>query len=65
MANLRNRSSRFLKNRIAVKLVSNPKNYLKLTSKPSYTAHKIFGMCLLELNKALMYGFHYAYIKKI
>ena len=31
-----------LKNRIDVKHVSNKKDYLKLTSKPSYMLHKIF-----------------------
>ena len=31
-----------LRKRIDVKLVSNEKNYLKCTSKPSYMSHKIF-----------------------
>ena len=73
-----------LRNRINVKLVSNKKDYLKWTSKPSYMPYKIFendldairkdkvtlafykpaynGMCILELSKVLMYGFHYDYI---
>ena len=35
------------------------KNKVTLTlNKPAYT-----GMCILELNKALMYEFHYDYIK--
>ena len=75
-----------LRNRISVKLVSNKKDYLKWTSKPSYMSHKMLdndlvavrknkvtltltnkpayiGMCILELGKALMYKFHYDYIK--
>ena len=31
-----------LRNRIDVKLVSNKRDYLKWTSKPSYMSHKIF-----------------------
>ena len=31
-----------LRNRIDVKLTKNEKDYLKCTSKPSYTSHKIF-----------------------
>ena len=31
-----------LRNRIDVKLIKNEKDYLKCTSKPSYTSHKIF-----------------------
>ena len=35
------------------------KNKVSLTlNKPAYN-----GMCILELNKALMYEFHYDYIK--
>ena len=74
-----------LRNRIDVKPVSNKKDYLKWTSKPSYMSHKIFDndlvaigknkvtltlnkpayveMCILELSKVLIYGFHYEYIK--
>ena len=64
-----------LKNRIDFRLVNNKKDYLKYTSKPSYMSHKIFdnnlvairkikvGMCILEMGKVLMYGFHYDYIK--
>ena len=33
-----------LRNRIDVKLVSNKKDYLKWTSKPSYMSYKIFTM---------------------
>ena len=73
-----------LRNRIDVKLV-NEKDYLKQTSKPSYTSQKKFdkdlvalcknkatlkvskiayvGMCILDLNKVIMYEFHYDYIK--
>ena len=32
-----------IRNRIDVKFVSNKKNYLKWTSKPSYMSQKIFG----------------------
>ena len=64
--------------RTDVKPVSNQKDYLKWTSKPSYMSHKVFekkkitltlnkpayiGMCILELSKVLMYEFHYDYIK--
>ena len=74
-----------LRNRIDVKLVSNKKDYLKWTSKPSYMSRKkvdndlvtirknrvtlmlnkpaYIGMCIFELNKVLMYEFHYDYIK--
>ena len=31
-----------LRNRIDVKLIKNEKDYLKCTSKPGYTSHKIF-----------------------
>ena len=51
-----------LRNRIDVKLVSNKKDYLKWTSKPSYMSHNI-GLCILELSKVSMYKFHYDYIK--
>ena len=40
-----------LKNRIDVKLVSNKKNYLKWTSKPSYMSHKIFENDLVAIRK--------------
>ena len=74
-----------VRNKIVLKLVSNKRDYLKWTYKPSYILHKIFenelvailknkvaltlnklgyiGMCILELSKALMYEFHYHYIK--
>ena len=74
-----------VRNKIVLKLVSNKRDYLKWTYKPSYILHKIFenelvailknkvaltlnklgyiGMCILELSKALMYEFHYDYIK--
>ena len=74
-----------LRNRIAVKLVSNKKGYLKWTSNSSYMLNKMFendlvaigkskvtlalskpahiGMCILELDKVLIHGFHYDYIK--
>ena len=73
------------RNRTDVKLMSNKKDYLKWTSKPSCMSQKIFdndlvairkrkvtltlsksgyaGMCILVLGKALMYKFHYGYIK--
>ena len=40
-----------LKNRMAVKLVSNKKDYLKLISKPSYISHKIFDNDLVAIRK--------------
>ena len=41
-----------LRNRIDVKLVSNKKNYLKWTSKPSYMSHKIFLNDLVAIRKS-------------
>ena len=41
-----------LRNRIDVKLVSNKKDYLKLTSKPSNMLHKIFEIELVALRKS-------------
>ena len=40
-----------LRNRIDVKLVSNKKDYLKWTSKPSYMTHKIFDNDLVAIRK--------------
>ena len=40
-----------LRNRIDVKLVSNKKEYLKWTSKPSYMSHKIFDNDLFAIRK--------------
>ena len=40
-----------LRNRIDVKLVSNKKDYLKWTSKPSYMSHKIFDNDLVAIRK--------------
>ena len=40
-----------LRNRIDVKLVSNKKDYLKWTSKPSYMSHKIFENDLFAIRK--------------
>ena len=40
-----------LRNRIDVKLVSNKKDYLKWTSKPSYMSHKIFDNDLVAIHK--------------
>ena len=40
-----------LRNRIDVKLVSNKKDYLKWTSKPSYMSHKIFDNDLVAISK--------------
>ena len=44
-----------LRNRIDVKLVSNKKDYLKSTSKPSYTSHKILGNDLVALRKTKLH----------
>ena len=41
-----------LRNRIDVKLVSNKKDYLKWTSKPSYMSHKIFVNDLVAIHKS-------------
>ena len=41
-----------LRNRIDVKLVSNKKDYLKWTSKPSYMSHKIFDNDLITIHKS-------------
>ena len=42
-------------------LVTIRKNKVTLTlNKPAY-----IGMCILELNKVSMYGFHYDYIKNM
>ena len=40
-----------LRNGTDVKLVSNKKDYLKCTSKPSYTPHKIFDKNLFAILK--------------
>ena len=40
-----------LRNRIDVKLVTNKKDYLKWTSKPSYMSHKIFDNDLVVIHK--------------
>ena len=40
-----------LRNRIDVKLVSNKRDYLKWTSKPSYISHKIFDDELVAMRK--------------
>ena len=41
-----------LRNRIAVKLVKNEKDYLKSTSKLSYMSHKIFDNNLVTIRKS-------------
>ena len=40
-----------LRNRIDAKLVSNKKDYLKWTSKPSYMSHKVFDNDLVVICK--------------
>ena len=40
-----------IRNRMDVKLVSNKKNYLQWTSKPSYMSHKIFDNNLVSIRK--------------
>ena len=62
-----------VRNKIELRLVSNERDYLKWTSKPSYMSQKIFDndlvaihkskVTLLDLRKVLMYKFHYDYIK--
>ena len=53
-----------LRNRIDVKLVSNKKDYLKWTSKPSYMSHKIFNNDLVAIhkNQAILMLNKHAYI---
>ena len=41
-----------LRNRINVRLANNEKDYLKCTSKPSYTSHKIFDNNLVVIGKS-------------
>ena len=41
-----------MRNRINVKLANNEKDYLKYTSKPSYTSHKIFDNNLVVIHKS-------------
>ena len=41
-----------MRNRINVKLANNEKDYLKYTSKPSYTSHKIFDNNLVVIRKS-------------
>ena len=40
-----------LRNRIDAKLVSNKKDYLKWTSKPSYMSHKVFDNDFVAIHK--------------
>ena len=40
-----------LRNKIDVKFVSNERDYLKWTSKPSYMSHKIFDNDLMAIRK--------------
>ena len=40
-----------IRNRIDVKVVSNEKDYLKWTSKPSYMSQKIFGNDFVAIRK--------------
>ena len=63
-----------LRNRIDVKHVSDKKNYLKLTSKPSYMSHKIFDDDLvairqnkvtLTLNKPACIGMYILELSKV
>ena len=46
------KTMRNLRNKIDVKLVSNEKDYLKCTSKPSYMSHKIFENNLVAIRKS-------------
>ena len=53
-----------VRNRIDVKLVSNKKEYLNLTSKPNYMSHKIFDNDLVAIlkNKVILTPNKPAYI---
>ena len=44
-----------LRNRIDIKFVSNKKDYLKWTSKPSYMPHKIFDNDVVVIRKRQSY----------
>ena len=44
-----------LRNRIDVKFVSNKKDYLEWTSKPSYMPHKIFDNDVVVIRKRQSY----------
>ena len=44
-----------LRHKIDIKLVSNKKDYLKWTSKPSYMAHKIFDNDLVVISKTKLH----------
>ena len=45
------KTTRYLRNGIDIKLVSNKKNNLKWTSKPRYVSHKVFGNDLVAICK--------------
>ena len=49
-----------LRNRIDVKLISNKKNHIKWTSKPSYMSHKIYDNDLVATlkNKVALPNLH-------
>ena len=53
-----------LRNRIVIKLISNEKDYLRRTSKPSYMSHKIFDNDLVVIlkNKVTLTLNRFAYI---
>ena len=67
-----------VRNRIDLKFLSNRKNYLKWTSKPSYISHNIYNNSLVPIHKnkvtltlnkpaysgIFMYELRYDYIKK-
>ena len=41
-----------LRNRIDAKLISNKKDYLKWTSKPSYMSHNLFGNDVVSIHES-------------
>ena len=56
-----------LRKRVDVKLVTDKKKLMKLTSNPTFMTSKIFNEKLVAIHKikeTLMYDFHYNYIKK-
>ena len=55
-----------LRKRISVKLVNNPKDYVRCISKPSFISQKIFSKnFVLTLNKPIYVGFSILDLRKL